>query len=311
MTKLFQSQTARRLTFERALVISLLLFSSLVSLSCGPQQPQASPDARRYELKGKVVAVDKAERRVTVAHEEIAGYMEAMTMPFALRQNDYWALDILEPGQTLSATLVVDGGLTWVENIVVTQESVGATTPASKTDAPREAQPGEAVPNFTLINQDGRPIRLEQYRGRVLLLTFIYTRCPLPDYCPLMNSNFAAVDKELKKTAAVYDKTHLLSVSFDTEYDTPKVLKSYGAALTENYTKETFSHWEFATGASEEIRRLGQFFGLTYYKESNQIVHGLRTAVITPEGKIFKVYRGNDWKPEELLRDIRTILEQK
>lgn len=292
----------------RNLLLLVSLFLAAASFSC--REPGASPNAKRYDLKGKVVAVDKTEHRVTIDHGEIPGYMDAMTMPFAIRKNDYWALDILKPGDMVTATLVVDNGLSWIENIVITQESAGDASAAETTGVPREAQPGDALPSFSLINQDGKAIRLEQYRGRVLLLTFIYTRCPLPDYCPLMSNNFAAIDKELKKNPALYDKTHLLSVSFDTEYDTPKVLKSYGSAYTENYTSETFSHWEFATGTPDEVREIAQFFGLRYYNESNQIVHGLRTAVIAPDGKVYKVYRSNDWKPEEILRDVQALLEK-
>ncbi|MCA1557443.1 MAG: SCO family protein, partial [Acidobacteria bacterium] len=287
MTKLSLFLTQARRRYARLLLFVLLLLS-FTSFSCrAPQDSEAPPDARRYDLKGKVVAVDKKQNRVTVQHEEIAEYMEAMTMPFAVRKKDYWALDVLKPGDQLTASLVVDGGLSWIENIVITQASANTTSDKTETTE-READPGDDVPNFTLINQDAKKISLAQYRGRVLILTFIYTRCPLPDYCPLMSNNFAAIEKELKKNAQLYDRTHLLSISFDTEYDTPKVLKSYGGAYTENYTNETFSHWEFATGTPEEIRAIASFFGLRYYKESNQIVHGLRTAIITPEGKVYK-----------------------
>lgn len=302
---LFLTRTTR--ASARALLIVALLSLAAASFSCRTQGDGASPNAKRYDLKGKVVAVDKAEKRVTVEHDEIDGYMGAMTMPFAVRKNDYWALDILKPGDKMTATLVVDNGLSWIENIVITEES--ATGASETAGAPQEAKPGDVVPDFSLINQDGKQIHLAQYRGRALLLTFIYTRCPLPDYCPLMSNNFAAIEKELKKNQALYDRTHLLSISFDTEYDTPKVLKSYGGAYTENYTNETFQHWEFATGTSEEIRRIAGFFGLRYYNESNQIVHGLRTVIITPDGKVYKVYNQNDWKPEEVLRDLQATLK--
>ncbi len=291
------------------MLFSLMLLASLLSFSCRPQG-EASPKAKRYELKGKVVSVDKAERRVYLDHEEIPGYMEAMTMPFALRKNDLWALDVLKPGQQVTATLVVDEGLSWIENIVITDQSAIDGSAASSANAAREARPGDEVPDFTLINQDGKRISLKQYRGKALLLTFIYTRCPLPDYCPLMSSNFAAIDKELKKNQSLYDRTHLLSISFDTEYDTPKVLKSYGGAYTENYTSETFAHWEFATGSAQEIRAIAEFFGLSFYPESNQIIHGLRTALIGPDGRVYKTYHGNEWKPDEVLRDIQAHLSR-
>ncbi|MBD0371203.1 MAG: SCO family protein [Pyrinomonadaceae bacterium] len=296
----------------RALILLAALLCLSISFSCRQTGGEAtSPNARRYDLQGKVVAVDKAEKRVSISHEEIKEYMDAMTMPFAVRKNDYWALDVLKPGDKVTAVLVVDGGLTWIENIVITEESAGNTDAGAQPGAgEREAQPGDTLPNFSLINQDGKKIRLAEYRGRALLLTFIYTRCPLPDYCPLMSENFKALEKELKKDEALYARTHLLSISFDTAYDTPKVLKSYGGAYTENYTSEKFTHWEFATGTPEEIRDIAAFFGLRYYNESGQIVHGLRTAIITPEGKVYKVYRGNEWKPEEALRDIQAVMNK-
>jgi protein SCO1/2 len=314
MTKRSFSSTGMRPATARALWLSTLLLLAFSSFSCrapnSTNSSEASPNAKRYDLKGKVMAVDKAEKRVTIEHEEIGDYMDAMTMPFAVRKNDYWALDVLKPGDQVTASLVVDGGLTWIENIVITEESANPAASSSDSDAPREAEPGDALPNFSLINQDAKQIKLAQYKGRALLLTFVYTRCPLPDYCPLISNNFAAIEKELKKDPALYGRTHLLTISFDTEYDTPKVLKSYGGAYTENYTNEKFEHWEFATGDKEEIRRIAEFFGLRYYNESGQIVHGLRTAIITPDGKVYKVYRGNEWKPEEALRDIQALLDR-
>jgi protein SCO1/2 len=310
MIKHYSFSTATKERHARFLLLALLLLLSLSSFSCRSGTNEvASPNARRFDLKGKVVAVDKAERRVTIEHEEIKGYMDAMTMPFAVRQNDYWALDVLKRGDKVTATLVIDNGLTWIENIVITEESAGDASSSEQSGAEREAQPGDTSPDFSLINQDGKQIRLAQYRGRVLLLTFIYTRCPLPDYCPLMSENFKTIEKELQKNQSLYDRTHLISISFDTEYDTPKVLKSYGGAYTENYTQEKFAHWEFATGTPEQIRDIASYFGMRYYNESGQIVHGLRTVILAPDGRVYKVYRGNEWKPEEALRDIQALIK--
>lgn len=259
---------------------------------------------RRYEMKGKVVAVDRTASKVTIAHEEIAGYMGAMVMPFTMKDN--WAIGVLVPGDEVQATLVIDGASSWLEDPFITKEST-ATPGADKTEGLRELQPGDEVPDFTLVNQDGKRIHLREYRGKVLLLTFIYTRCPLPDYCTLMSSNFAELNKELGKDSGLYSQTHLLSVSFDPDYDTPKVLKSYGSAYTEKYTEETFDHWEFASGTKIEVKNVAEFFGLRYWQETDQIIHSLRTAIINRDGKVLKVYRGNEWKPAELLGDIRSM----
>ncbi|HEX8096588.1 MAG TPA: SCO family protein [Pyrinomonadaceae bacterium] len=279
------------------LISALLLFA--LSASC---RSGRSTNTQHYELKGRVVSVDKSARRVTVAHEEVRGYMGAMVMPFALK--DEWAFEDILPGDEIGATLAVDGKSSWLEDLVISRQRAGAT-PTSNTTA--EPKPGDEVPDFSLVNQDGRPVHFKQYRGRTLLVTFIYTRCPLPDYCTLMSENFAEVEKEMKKDRGLYARTHLLSVSFDPEYDTPKVLRSYGAAHTGNYTSETFEHWEFATGKKEEVKSAARFFGLEYFQQTGEIVHSLRTAVIKPDGKLYKIYRGNEWKPAELVQDVKDL----
>jgi protein SCO1/2 len=149
---------------------------------------------------------------------------------------------------------------------------------------------------------------MNDYKGKALLLTFIYTRCQQPDQCTLMSNNFATIDQELQKQPDLFSRTHLLSISFDPEYDTPKVLRSYGAAFTGKYSDENFAHWEFASGSSDEVKGIAKFFGLRYYQGTSgdeQVIHSLRTAIIAPDGRVFKVYRGNDWKPDEILKELQ------
>jgi protein SCO1/2 len=252
-------------------------------------------------LKGKVVSVDKDLRTASVAHEEIPGFMEAMTMSFIVK--DDWAMGVLAPGQSISATLVVDGVDSWIEGIVIQE----APSPGSTPSPPAEPQPGVEVPDFKLRNQDGASIGLHGYRGRYLLLTFIYTRCPLPDYCPRMSANFARIHQAVLKEPALRGKAHLLTVSFDPAVDTPEVLTKYGRERAGDRGEETFSSWEFATGTPEEVKAITGYFGLTYYAEKNQIVHSLRTALIGPDGKLVKVYRGNEWTPEEVVGELRRL----
>jgi len=256
------------------------------------------------------VAVDKTDRTATIAHEDIVGYMPAMTMPFKIK-NDA-DLEMVKPGDQVTGTLVVDDLSSWVEITAI----IEGGPPVSQTvDVPGEPKPGTEVPDFGLINQDGKRIHLAQYRGKTLLLTFVYTRCPQPDQCTLMSHNFAAIDQALQKQPETYDRTHLLTISFDPDYDTPKVLRSYGASHTERYSDETFQHWEFATGSKDEVKGIAQFFGLRYYHdtESNdeQVIHSMRTAIVGSDGKIVKLYRGNEWKPEEVLGDLKTLLASK
>ncbi|MEN3335458.1 MAG: hypothetical protein V7641_4823 [Blastocatellia bacterium] len=279
-------------------IIALVVFAALLA-SC---RPRASGNAQRYELKGNVVSVDQRGETVTIAHQEIPGYMEAMTMPF--KPKDRWVLDQAQPGNRLQATLVVDGLRSWLEEVVILQDATDSgAAPASSV----EPQPGAAVPDFTLTNQDGKRIALHDYHGRALVVTFIYTRCPLPDYCPLVTNHFAEIIKVMKNDAALINQAHLLSISVDPEYDTPNVLREYGAKYTGASGAATFNHWEFATGKADEVKKIATWFGLQYWPEGGQIVHSLRTAVIAPDGKLVKLYHGNGWQPAEIVADLQGL----
>ncbi|HYP00966.1 MAG TPA: SCO family protein, partial [Pyrinomonadaceae bacterium] len=205
-----------------------------------------------------------------------------------------------------------DDERTRLENPIITQAIEGAASPAAPAGALTEPEPGAPIPDASLVNQDGKRINLREYQGRALVVTFIYTRCPLPDYCTLMSNNFAAIKRELDSSPEPgAARAHLLSITLDPAYDTPKVLRSYGAAHTENYGSEKFEHWEFATGEPEEIQRVAAFFGLSYKQEGEQITHSLRTAVISPDGKLYKMFRGNEWKPAEVVSALKEIQGQK
>ena len=271
----------------------VLVMGAGLSMSC-----RRSGSEKRFELKGKVVLVEPEKHLVTVSHEDIKGYMPSMTMPFTVpNESD---LQILAPDDQITATLVVDGSQAWLEDLIITRQSENAAAMAGVA----MAKEGDEVPNFTLRNQNNREIRIQHYRGKTLLLTFIYTRCPVPEYCTLMSNNFAQIDRALSRDSDIYEKTHLLSISIDPGYDTPEVLRSYGAAHTERYENETFAHWEFATGTAEQVKKIAEFFGLTYIAEKDQIIHGLRTVIVGPDGKVVKIYSGNDWKPDEVVDEM-------
>ncbi|HVS20498.1 MAG TPA: SCO family protein [Pyrinomonadaceae bacterium] len=278
----------------------LFLCVTTASLAC---RPRRNPNEKRYDLKGKVVAVNKTDHTATIEHEDIVGYMPGMTMPFKIK-NDA-DLEMLKPGDQITGTLVVDDLSSWVE---VTSIVEGASLVPEFSNVPGEPKAGDDIPDFGLTNQDGKRIHLAQYRGKALVLTFIYTRCPQPDQCTLMSNNFAAIDQELQKQPELYAKTHLLSITFDPDYDTPRVMRSYGASHTGRYSDETFQHWEFASGTKDEVKGMAQFFGLRYYHDTEsseeQVIHSLRTAVIGPDGKLVKLYRGNEWKPAEIVSDL-------
>lgn len=277
--------------------IFLLLLAICLGGSC-------SRNEKRYDLKGKVIAVEKEKSLVTIHHEDVKGYMPGMTMPFTVPSKA--DLEILAPDDEVTATLVIDGSHSWLENLIITRQSANT----SGMPVMVVAKEGDEVPNYSLLNQDGREIHVQNYRGKALLLTFIYTRCPVPDYCTLMSDNFAQIDRELGQNPELYEKTHLLSISIDPEYDTPKVLRSYGAAHTERYQNETFAHWEFAAGTKDQVKDIAQYFGLTYFPKEDQIIHALRTVVIGPDGKVAKIYSGNEWKPDEVVVELKKAIHR-
>jgi protein SCO1 len=261
----------------------------------------SSPATKHYTLHGKIMSVDKLGHQLIIDHDVIPGFMDAMTMPYPVTDNAM--LDQVNAGDEIKADLKVQGESIAIDKLEVVKKAAPGSTPVPSTEM-HVPQPGEQVPNFVLTNQNGRRVHLHDYRGKTLLVTFFYTRCPLNDYCPRVNGNFAALEKSLAKSPDLYGKTHLLSISFDPKHDTPEVLRSYGSAYTERYTKEDFRHWEFATAPADEMKRVAQCFGIFYEQDGNNITHSLSTAVVGPDGEIKSWYPGNSWKPEELLAAV-------
>ncbi len=194
-------------------------------------------------------------------------------MPYKVA--DPAAINELHVSDQISATLVLTNSGTELRDVVITGQAAPNTLPKVQYHVPR---PGDVVPDFHLINQSAQPIHLSQYRGKVLLLTFIYTRCPLDDFCPRMSRNFAEIEHQLVADKYLSKKTHLLSVSFDTAYDKPAVLRSYGEAYTGNYNKERFTHWEFAAPDAQTLAKMTEYFdvGVTG-SDPQSIVHTLST----------------------------------
>jgi protein SCO1/2 len=278
----------------------LLLLSTLVVGGCTGPPPESG--AKSYPLEGTVVEVDLANRKITIDHREIPGFMPAMIMPFVVREEDAALLDIVSPGDEVTARLVVPDTRYWLEELVVVKQG---TPDPNATARPllHGLHPGEALPEVVLVNQAGEAVHLSDYRGRALALTFIFTRCPLPDFCPRMMNRFAEVHDSLVADEELLSRTHLLTVSFDTEHDTPEVLLAYGKPFQK--TASPFSHWELASGTGEAVRTLAGALALDYYEEEGSFAHNLRTAVIDPEGNLHSLYRGNEWTAEELLTDLR------
>lgn len=292
-------------------VILFLIFSVLLVSACQKSQTQtqnASTEAKRYNLKGKVVAVDRAKKKATIAHEEIPGYMEAMTMDFPIK--DDWVWDDLTKDAEIRAELVVDKDGYWLENLGILM----APNPNQPAPPVNEnfAQVGKEVPDFTLTNQDGKRFSTKNYRGKALAITFIYARCPLPAYCILMSRNFSDLANQLNENAELKDKIRLLSISFDPKTDTPEKLKQYGLGYLGKDSKADFTVWQLAVGSDTEVKTVADFFGLRYETDPNdkeQFNHSLRTAVIAPDGKVTKIFGGNEWTPNDLLRELQMTLK--
>ncbi len=289
-----------------------LLFLLLVAMGFGAsgcRSKKAGPAAtasQSYPVRGVVVGTDTPGHEVVLKHDEIVGLMPAMTMPYHLE--DPSVLSELHPGDLITATLLADHDTAGpinlrLSNIVVIAQARPDYKPAVVYHVPTK---GEVVPDFKLLNQSNHAVDLNQFRGRVIVMTFIYTRCPLADFCPRMSHNFAKIDNALKSDPRLYKNTHLLSVSFDPKYDTPKVLRSYGAAYTGNFVKETFQHWEFAAPSVAELPTMEQFFDVGVTPgENGTLQHSLSTVVIGKDGKIVAFWPTNDWTVDEVLAQIK------
>jgi len=280
----------RAATRKHFLVSLLLIFFA----ACSHQSP-----GKHYELQGRVVAVDPAAHQLTIAHEDISGLMKGMTMPFTVSARDRWVFNSIAPGDQVHATLVLSDQAE-LQDVSFTKQSSSQGDDALTLRIP---QPGDVVPDFALVNQSGKAIHLHQFRGKPLLLTFIYTRCPFPDYCLRMSNNFGQVMQQLQKDPKAFAAAQLLSISIDPANDKPSVLRTYGEHYV-GLVDPNFAHWEFASGSPEQVRMAADFFGLAYNQKDGQIVHGLRTVLIGKDGKVAKVYSGNDWKPDEVAADF-------
>jgi len=288
----------------RAVAVSLLF--SLLLASCGKKE-QKETDLVTFPLRGEVVGIDTANDVVTIAHEAIPNYMNAMVMPFKVK--DPALFQGIAIGDSVGATLAISRTESWLEGLHLLRkgENVQAAAPEEITRKHLYGE-GDTLPDESFINQEGKTVRLGDLKGKTVGLTFVYTRCPLPDFCIRMSENFRRLQKLLTAEPSLQGKWHLISISFDPKYDRPSVLKQYGR----NYGAD-FSTWDFVTDPDTSGRMLQRFaegFGLTYVPEQGSFTHNLRTAILDKEGRLRKVIVGNEWKPEEAAKDMRESSEQ-
>jgi protein SCO1/2 len=272
--------------------------------SSGGTAGSMAGELKSFPIKGKIVSVDAANGSILLDAGAVPGFMDAMTMTYKLKQPGI--ASELHPGDMITATLVArkvgdEYQDVMLDQIVVTAQARPDYKPAVQYHVPTA---GDAVPDFKLVNENGRTIHLGQFKGRALLLTFIYTRCPLPDYCPRMNRNFAEIDKALEADPAMVAKTHLLSISFDPKDDTPAVLKSYGQAYAGVGAK--FDHWEFAVLPAKELTAVLEFFDVGVTPgDGGTLTHSMSTVLIGKDGKVAAWYPSNEWTPAEVLAAMK------
>jgi protein SCO1 len=272
----------------------LSLFLAILSAAC-------SAPAREYELRGQILAVDREQRTLTIRHDDIEGFMPAMTMPFKVK--DRGLIDGRVPGDLVRATLVVRDTEAYISSV----ERIGHVELSEATPSPGASAPiataGDEAPDAELVDEAGRSRRLSDWRGSVVAVTFIYTRCPVPNFCPLMDRHFLAVQRALTTDAHLSSRAHLVSVSFDPEFDTPAVLAAHARRLGADPAR-----WTFVTGERNQLDPFAARFGVTTIRDGAtdwEIVHNLRTAVIDPQGRIVTIFSGNEWTPGELLQVMR------
>jgi len=290
-------------------LLALAAFTLIAALTAAAihrrgQRPAAAAPNQRFEVRGQIRGFEEDDRTVRIAHEEIPGYMAAMTMPLTVR--DAALLRGLKVGDDIAFQLVVTEDDSWISRLDRISESSPAAEAGSAAASLRElqrVQAGETVLDFTLVDQNGQTVRLRDQRGKAVLLTFIYTRCPLPNFCPLMSKNFASLQERLQKEFPA--RFHLISVSIDPAFDNPEVMKGYST----RWSKDPQS-WTFGSGSREQIETVTGLFGLVHESTGGLINHDLRTVLIGPDGKLVHVWKSNLWTPYEVQRRVQEVLHR-
>jgi protein SCO1/2 len=260
--------------------------------------PVSTSTNQTYSVRGVVQAILSDHRHVTVKHEAIPGYMAAMTMDFSVRDTN--ALASLALGDEISFTLVVTADDDWIENLQRTGKT-GAVTPSGWSIIEPELEVGDPLPDAEFTSESGRLIHFSDFRGRAVAFTFFFTSCPLPEYCPRMNRNFSEVQKILMADTNAPANWQLLSISFDSAFDSPQILQGYAGF----YRSTNADRWLFAIASTNTLRALAPKLDFRFWRENGTLSHNLRTVVLDGSGKIFKQFDGNDWTPAQLADAIR------
>jgi protein SCO1/2 len=268
----------------------------------------STSDRHEYTLQGQIISIAPDHKDATIKHEDIKGFMSAMTMPYKVR--DAKEYESLVPGDLINATLVVVSNDAYLKEVKKVGNAPLEQPPAEAAMPPASSgfellKLGQAVPSGTFVNQDGKATSLEAFRGSAVLVTFTYTTCPMPTFCPLMDRNFVTIQNRLKAEKNELN-VRLLTVSFDPAIDTPPVLKKHAEKLGADPRL-----WSFLTGDRDAIDQWASRFGVSVSRAMNDprdITHNLRTAILDRQGNLVHVYTGNEWTPEQALADVRVMV---
>jgi protein SCO1/2 len=284
------SSSIYRLLIINSLVLPLVL---LLVAGCKPATTpgDANSGLPTYTAHGVIQKIPADRHLVTIAHDAIPGYMPAMTMDFPVRDTN--ALTGLSPGDIVNFQLVLGTNDDWVQNLQRVGQTTLATAPAPATDP---LKPGDPMPDLAFTTETGDLRHLSDFRGSAVAFTFFFTRCPLPDYCPRMNRNFAATRDLLQAGTNAPPNWQLLSLSFDAGIDTPAILSNYAGI----YRGENTNHWLFAAVPMNQLMPVAPRLDLMIMRQNGSISHNLRTIVLDPQGRIHRLFDGNTWLPQQL-----------
>ena len=278
----------------------LFLTISMLSLTgCKPEvtAPKAEASAVRiYAARGIVRHIADDRQVATIQHEAIPGFMSVMTMDFTVKNTN--ELRNIAPGDRINFKLSVTETNSWIESVRFDSHVIENVTNHEviiRTSSP-DLKPGDVMPDFKFTDENDRPVRFSEYRGRVLAFTFLFIRCPLPDYCPRMNLNFAATRTLLRDSAFAPTNWQFLSISFDPDFDQPDKLANYAKF----YRDSDADRWLFAVADTNTLDRIAPLLDLKISRVDGGINHNLRTVVLDPQGRITRQFDGNQWTPKEL-----------
>jgi len=305
---------------------ALVLCAAVLWTGCNPPQPEAAKSespaktvaaatnaepakspapgtTNIYEVKGVVTEIRPNGTTAIIRHEEIPGYMKAMTMPLSVKE----ASDLagVKAGDTITFRMLVTEDDGWIDQVHVLENAGMPPAPAPTTRLVRNVEVlklGDTLPNYPFVNELGKDIKTDEFRGKAVALTFMFTRCPFPNFCPRLTTNFKRTYEKMVADAAAPKNWHLLSLSFDVQLDTPPVLRAY--AQRAHYDPEK---WSFLTGALIEVDDIGERFGLTFSREDGtfNFNHNMRTVVIDTRGRVYDVFIGNEWKVDDLVAKLK------